>query len=59
MAKSGIQVSTTIPVEVHEALVEYRFDNRIDKMTDVIREAIIDFASREAGYAPADADAEA
>ena len=59
MAKSGIQVSTTIPVEVHDALVEYRFDNRIDKMTDVIREAIIDFASREAGYAPADADAEA
>ena len=59
MAKSGIQVSTTIPVEVHEALVEYRFDNRIDKMTDVIREAIIDFASREAGYAPADADVEA
>ena len=59
MAKSGIQVSATIPVEVHDALVEYRFDNRIDKMTDVIREAIIDFASREAGYAPADADAEA
>ena len=59
MAKSGIQVSTTIPVEVHEALVEYRFDNRIDKMTDVIREAIIDFASREAGYVPAEADAEA
>ena len=59
MAKSGIQVSTTIPVEVHDALVEYRFDNRIDKMTDVVREAIIDFASREAGYVPADADAEA
>ena len=59
MAKSGIQVSTTIPTEVHDALVEYRFDNRIDKMTDVIREAIIDFASREAGYVPADADAEA
>ena len=59
MAKSGIQVSATIPVEVHDALVEYRFENRIDKMTDVIREAIIDFASREAGYAPADADAEA
>ena len=59
MAKSGIQVSTTIPIEVHEALVEYRFDNRIDKMTDVIREAIIDFASREAGYVPAEADAEA
>ena len=59
MAKSGIQVSATIPTEVHDALVEYRFDNRIDKMTDVIREAIIDFASREAGYVPADADAEA
>ena len=59
MAKSGVQVSTTIPVEVHDALVEYRFDNRIDKMTDVIREAIIDFAFREAGYVPADADAEA
>ena len=59
MAKTGIQVSATIPLEVHEALVEYRFDNRIDKMTDVIREAIIDFASREAGYVPADADAEA
>ena len=59
MAKSGIQVSTTIPVEVHDALVEYRFDNRIDKMTDVVREAIIDFASREAGYVPADADVEA
>ena len=59
MATSGIQVSTTIPVEVHDALVEYRFDNRIDKMTDVIREAIIDFAFREAGYVPADADAEA
>ena len=59
MAKTGVQVSTTIPTEVHEALVEYRFDNRIDKMTAVIREAIIDFASREAGYVPADADAEA
>ena len=59
MAKSGIQVSTTIPTEVHDALVEFRFGNRIDKMTDVIREAIIDFASREAGYVPADADAEA
>ena len=59
MAKSGVQVSTTIPAEVHEALVEYRFDSRIDKMTDVIREAIIDFASREAGYEPADADVEA
>ena len=59
MAKSGIQVSATIPTEVHDALVEFRFDNRIDKMTDVIREAIIDFASREAGYVPADADAEA
>ena len=59
MAKTGVQVSATIPVEVHEALVEFRFDNRIDKMTDVIREAIIDFASRETGYAPADADAEA
>ena len=59
MAKSGVQVSATIPTEVHEALVEYRFDNRIDKMTNVIREAIIDFASREAGYVPADTDAEA
>ena len=59
MAKSGVQVSTTIPAEVHEALVEFRFVNRIDKMTDVIREAIIDFASREAGYVPADADVEA
>ena len=59
MAKSGVQVSTTIPAEVHEALVEFRFDNRIDKMTDVIREAIIDFASREAGYVPTDADAKA
>ena len=59
MAKSGVQVSATIPTEVHEALVEYRFDSRIDKMTDVIREAIIDFASREAGYVPADADDEA
>lgn len=59
MAKSGIQVYTTIPAEVHEALVEYRFDNRIDKLTDVIREAIIDFASREAGYVPAEADVEA
>ena len=59
MAKTGVQVSTTIPAEVYDALVEYRFDNRIDKMTDVIREAIIDFASREAGYVPADADAEA
>ena len=59
MAKSGVQVSTTIPAEVHEALVEFRFGNRIDKMTDVIREAIIDFASREAGYVPADADVEA
>lgn len=59
MAKSGVQVSTTIPAEVHEALVEFRFGNRIDKMTDVIREAIIDFASREAGYVPADADAKA
>ena len=59
MAKSGIQVSATIPTEVHDALVEFRFDNRIDKMTDVIREAIIDFASREAGYVSAEADAEA
>ena len=59
MAKSGIQVSATIPAEVHDALVEYRFDRRIDKMTDVIREAIIDFASREAGYVPAEADVEA
>ena len=59
MAKSGVQVSATIPTEVHEALVEYRFDSRIDKMTDVIREAIIDFASREAGYVPAAADVEA
>ena len=59
MAKSGVQVSATIPTEVHEALVEYRFDSRIDKMTDVIREAIIDFASREAGYVPADVDDEA
>ena len=59
MAKTSVQVSTTIPTEVYDALVEYRFDNRIDKMTDVIREAIIDFASREAGYVPADADAEA
>ena len=59
MAKTGVQVSATIPLEVNEALVEYRFDNRIDKMTDVVREAIIDFASREAGYVPADADAEA
>ena len=59
MAKSGVQVSATIPAEVHDALVEYRFDNRIDKMTDVIREAIIDFASREAGYVPADPGVEA
>ena len=59
MAKAGVQVSTTIPTEVYDTLVEYRFDNRIDKMTVVIREAIIDFASREAGYVPADPDAEA
>ena len=59
MAKTGVQVSTTIPTEVYDALVGYRFDNRIDKMTDVIREALIDFASSEAGYVPADADAEA
>ena len=59
MAKAGVQVSTTIPTEVYNALVEYRFDNRIDKMTDVIREALIDFAFRAVGYVPADADAEA
>ena len=42
-ARKSTQVSTTVSPEVYEALREHRFDKRIEKMTDIISEALSDY----------------
>lgn len=42
-ARKGTQLSTTVSPEVYEALREHRFDKRIEKMTDIVAEAISDY----------------
>lgn len=37
-------VSATITSELHDFLNQYRWDERIDKFTDVIREALVEYA---------------
>lgn len=49
MKSTNKHVSVSIPVEVHDALQAYRWANQIDKFTDVLREALTDFAYRECG----------
>lgn len=50
--KSGVHVSATIPTELHEALQEYRWEQKIDKFTDVIRDALENFAVDNLGFVP-------
>lgn len=54
--KSGVHVSATIPTELHEVLQEYRWEQKIDKFTDVIRDALENFAIDNLDYAPASED---
>lgn len=50
--KNGIHVSATIPVELHEVLQEYRWEQKIDKFTDVIRDALENFAVDNLDFVP-------
>ena len=49
---TGKHVSATIPVELHAILDEYRWENKVDKFTDVIRDALSVFAQDHLGYEP-------
>lgn len=42
----GVQVSATIPTELHDKLKDIRWDQRLEKMTDVFRKALDEFASK-------------
>lgn len=41
--RKSAQISTTVSPEVFEALREYRFDQRIEKMTDIVSEAVNEY----------------
>lgn len=57
MAKAvGKQVSTTISPELYEAFQEARWEQKIDKFTDVIREALEMYARDYLDFAPSDED---
>lgn len=49
-------VSASIPEDLYEALNDYRWDEKIDKFTDVIREALTTFAVEHLDYTPADSE---
>lgn len=50
--KNGIHVSATIPTELHTALQEYRWAQKIDRFTDVIRDALETFAVDNLDFDP-------
>jgi hypothetical protein len=49
------QLSVSLSVEVYDALQEYRFANRIDRVGGVATKAIITFLQSE-GFLPADSE---
>lgn len=42
----GVQVSATIPADLHEKLKDIRWDKRLEKMTDVFRTALEEYAAK-------------
>lgn len=42
-AKKKTQVSTTLSVEAYDALEDYRWTNRINKVSDIVSEAVTFF----------------
>ena len=42
----GVQVSATVPTELHEKLKDIRWDKRLEKMTDVFRAALEEYAAK-------------
>lgn len=57
MAKTAQKhVSASIPVDLYETLNDYRWEQKIDKFTDVIREALTVFAQDNLDYVPADTE---
>lgn len=41
----GVNVSATISAEAYAKLEDYRWSNRINKLTDLVRKAVEDFAA--------------
>jgi hypothetical protein len=42
----GVQVSATIPADLHEKLKDIRWEKRLEKMTDVFRTALEEYAAK-------------
>lgn len=42
----GVQVSATIPSDLHEKLKDIRWEKRLEKMTDVFRTALEEYAAK-------------
>lgn len=42
--EKGRLVQATVPVEVYETLNDYRFANRVDKFSEVVTRALVEFA---------------
>lgn len=52
--KKSTQVSTTLSPETYERLEDYRWSNRINKVSDIVAEAVEFFINSKATAAPAD-----
>lgn len=47
-----VQIATTVDSELAEALQAIRWDNRIEKLSDVIRDAVTDYVAKHGKVAP-------